>query len=238
MTGQRFVQALTLARHPIVMEIKKRDGSGRDLVGGRSLRELVNRYEDADAPCLSVVTSPVFGGTASLLSDVAQLTTVPILVKDFIVREKQIVEASMNGASAVLLTASILPAHLLDRLITTALDLAVTPVIETVNSRQLQRVRNGQHCVVAVNNRDIAVRERNGPSGVARSLDLIADVRRTGTKCAVSASGVETPEAAVQLLSAGYQGLLVGGALLRAPNVKQWIERVAELSGGKGPEHE
>lgn len=233
MTGQRFLESLSSTSYPVVMEIKKRNGNGEDLVGGHSLGQLVNRYEEAEAPCLSVVTSPVFGGTPRLLQDVRQLTSLPILVKDFIVSEDQITEVSHHGADAVLLTASLLPAQVLKRLIIATLLRGLTPFVEVVTSRQLERVWHAEHCVVAVSNRDIAARERDGPPGVTRSLDLITDVLRTGTNWAVSASGIETPQIAAELLTTGYHGLLVGCAILRAPSPKQWIAQMAALASGK-----
>jgi indole-3-glycerol phosphate synthase len=83
-------------------------------------------------------------------------------------------------------------------------------------------VPRAQECVIAVNNSDIADRER-GPADVNRSVDLLAAVRATGTRCPVSASGISEPAVAAELLNIGYSGLLIGTGLLRAGNVGEWM---------------
>ena len=78
-------------------------------MGERTIPELVAEYTAAGAPCISVVTGRWFGGDDQMLLDVAELTDLPLLKKDFITRERQIEAAKEMGASAILLTAQILP---------------------------------------------------------------------------------------------------------------------------------
>jgi indole-3-glycerol phosphate synthase len=203
------------------MEFKKRDGHGEDLFRQRSLSEIVSEYHRAGAPCLSVVTGRWFGGTHEMLRDVAQLTHLPIVKKDFIATESQIVHAKALGASAVLLTAGILPRSVLQRLIRTALRHGLTPFVEAVDEPELEAVIHGEDCVVAINNKDIKSRER-GHADIDRSLALLEPALRTGTLCPVSASGIEEPEVAARLIDAGFKGVLIGTGLLRAASVQQW----------------
>ena len=105
-----FIDALLSARLPVIMEVKRRDPHGNDLFAGRPIAEIVADYEAAGAPCISVVTGRWFGGDDEMLKEVAQLTDVPLLKKDFTIRESQIAGAKEMGASAILLTARILPA--------------------------------------------------------------------------------------------------------------------------------
>ena len=104
-----FLEALLAARRPIVMEVKRQDADGNDLLGGRAVTDLVADYEAAGAPCLSVVTGRWFGGTPDLLREVTARTGLPVLQKDFITRPSQLADARDLGASAVLLTAGLLP---------------------------------------------------------------------------------------------------------------------------------
>ncbi|PNI08220.1 indole-3-glycerol phosphate synthase [Arthrobacter sp. AFG7.2] len=211
MTG--FVEAVLAGPNPLIMEIKKKDAAGRDLLNGRSVPEIVEAYHLAGAPCISVVTGRWFGGNDELLRQVRSLTHLPILQKDFITRRDQLLKASDLGASAVLLTAQLLPVKGLNTLAEHAAELKLTPFIEVVSEVEIGSIHSPAGSVMAVNNKDIRNRER-GPDSVGRSIRLIDAVKEAGTPCAVSASGIDSPDTALRLLRAGYQALLVGTAVL------------------------
>ena len=84
----RFIDALLASHLPVIMEVKRQDGDGVALMGERTIPEIVAEYVAAGAPCISVVTGRWFGGTEQMLRDVAELTDLPLLQKDFITREK------------------------------------------------------------------------------------------------------------------------------------------------------
>jgi indole-3-glycerol phosphate synthase len=210
-----FVDALLSSPTPVIMELKRRGPGGEDLFAGRTAREIVAGYERLGAPCMSVVTGRWFGGDDDLLRQVAALTDRPLLKKDFVTRESQVARAKAMGASALLLTAELLPGALLGRLIHACLRHEVTPFVEIVTAQQLESVVAPAECVVAVNNKDIRRRER-GAADIERSLSLLPALREAGVLCAVSASGIETPEIADRLLDAGFNALLVGTGLLVA----------------------
>ena len=216
-----FLGELLSSRLPVVMEIKRRDGHGEDLLRQRSLAEIVSGYHRAGAPCLSVVTGRWFGGTEEMLPTVARLTDLPLLKKDLIVTECHLAEAEAMGAAAVLLTAGILPRSLLRRLITLALRRGMTPFVEVASERELDAVVHGEDCVVAVNNKDIQHRERTA-ADLGRSGSLLPAALATGTRCPVSASGITEPAQAAQLITMGFKGVLVGTGLLRAASCQQW----------------
>ncbi len=231
----RFLTSLLSSPAPVIMEIKRRDGHGEELLGRRSLGELVSAYHGAGAPCLSVVTGRWFGGSDNLLRSVAPLTSLPVLKKDFIASERQIVEAKAMGASALLLTAAILRGKALARLIEKTLRHGLTPFVEATSERELEAVTHGRDCVVAINNKDIRNRERAGPD-LDRSLALLEPALATGTLCTVSASGIDSPQVAASLVSAGFRGVLVGRGLLRAVSVQSWIDDFEhDLRSGGSP---
>ncbi|MFE4535577.1 indole-3-glycerol-phosphate synthase [Streptomyces scopuliridis] len=221
----RFLEALLAADRPLVMEIKRRDAHGYDLLGGRTPAAIVESYEAAGAPCISVVTGRWFGGTTGLLRDVAALTDLPLLQKDFITRKDQLSAAGELGASAVLLTAALLPRSSMRTLITAALLLGLTPFVEVTEESELDGLPHADECVVAVNNKDIKAKERDR-GDLDRSLALLPAVRASGTRCPVSASAIDGPLAAAKLLDAGYAGLLVGTSLLRTDSAAGWVDRL------------
>lgn len=171
-----------------------------------------------------MVTGRWFGGSQSLLTEVAALTSRPLLQKDFIARRGQLDEAREQGASAVLLTAGLLARTTLRSLVEHSLRLGLTPFVEVTTRAESESVPHARSCAIAVNNNDIAARER-GQANVAQSLALLPAVLRSGTRCAVSVGGIESPQTAASLVEAGFTGLLIGTGLLRGGDPRQWLRR-------------
>ena len=177
---------------PVIMEVKRRDGNGVELIGDRTIAEIVGDYMAAGAPCISVVTGRWFGGEEAMLDEVVGLTSLPILKKDFITRESQIVAAKEAGASAILLTARILPKSSFQKLIETIFRHELTPFVEVADHDELDSVVHADECIVAINNKDIRHQERDaGDLDLSRSL-LEATIA-TGTPCPVSAERDQRP---------------------------------------------
>ncbi|MET9887857.1 indole-3-glycerol-phosphate synthase [Streptomyces sp. NPDC006430] len=216
-----FTDALAAAHRPLIMEVKRQDADGRDLTRGRPVAEIVRGYEEAGAPCISVVTGRWFGGTEDLLAEVAALTRLPLLRKDFITGRRQLERTRALGASAVLLTAKVLPAGALARLTDQALECGLTPFVEVADAAEAAGVHRGAQCVVAVNNKDITTRERLA-GDLDRGASLLPELLRTGTRFPVSASAIDTPERAAALVHAGFRALLMGTSLLAAPSLPDW----------------
>ncbi|KAA0680767.1 indole-3-glycerol-phosphate synthase [Roseomonas genomospecies 6] len=222
-----FVDALLAAPIPVIAEIKARASDGTDLLRGRPVAEIVAAYRAGGAPCLSVVTGSWFGGSDAMLEETVRHAGVPVLKKDFITREDQIRQAAGAGAAAVLLTARLLPRSALCHLAEAARRHGVTAFVEASSEKELDGLRLDPGCVVAVNNKDIARRERDA-GDIGRSLSLLPLVRRTGTRCPVSASGIGTAEDAARLIAAGYGGVLVGTGLLKSGDIAGWFAALAK----------
>lgn len=226
-----FIDALLDSAHPVIMELKPRSAGGADLFRGRTPAELVARYEAAGAPCLSVVTGRWFGGDADLLRDVAGRTRLPVLQKDFITNTDHLRSARERGASAVLLTAALLPRVAMAKLVGASLSLGLTPFVEVTSRDEIDDVPCADRCLIAVNNKDITDRER-GAADVDRSLELLPALWRSGTSCPVSASGIDRADVAARLLDAGFAGLLIGTGLLRSDrDLGEWLADVDTCRG-------
>jgi indole-3-glycerol phosphate synthase len=232
-TTGRFVDALLTARLPVIMEVKRRTGEGEELMGERTIPDLVAEYTAAGAPCISIVTGRWFGGDDQMLRDVAELTTLPLLKKDFITREKQIAEAVEMGASAILLTAQILPKTALPKLIDITLGHGLTPFVEVIDEDELARVIRPEECIVAINNKQIRNQERDaGDIDVSRAM--LEPAIRTGTRCPVSASAITDPRVGAELIAAGFKGLLIGTGLLRSGSVQGWVDEFEQHRAALG----
>jgi indole-3-glycerol phosphate synthase len=218
-----FTDALLSGSLPIITEVKRQDADGGSLMGERTIPQVVADYLAVDAPCISVVTGRWFGGDDQMLREVAELTDRPLLKKDFITREKQIIAAKEMGASAILLTARILPKKPFQKLIETALRHGVTPFVEIADHDELETVVHAADCIVAVNNKDIRTQERE-PGDIDSSRSLLEAVIQTGTPCPVSASAITDPKVAAELVHTGFKGLLIGTGLLLADSVSGWVD--------------
>jgi indole-3-glycerol phosphate synthase len=223
----KFASALESAAVPVIGEIKLRSSAGVALLGDRSVEDVLDAYVDNGIECVSVVTGRWFGGTADLLPRVTAHTGLPVLQKDFLTRKAQLRTAADHGASAVLLTVGLLPADVLNRLVDSVLDLGLTPFVEIVDEQELAALRCPEECVVAVNNKDIATRERD-EGDLNRSVRLLAALRAARVRCAVSASGITSPAEGARLIEAGYTGLLVGTGLLSAASPGAWLAELRE----------
>ena len=221
--ASRFIEALLGAHLPVIMEVKRQDGNGVALMGERTVAEIVGEYVAAGAPCISVVTGRWFGGVEQMLIDVAGLTDLPLLQKDFIAREKQVIRAKEIGASAVLLTARILAKSSLQRMIETTLRHELTPFVEIADHEELSSVVHAEQCIVAINNKDIRTQER-GAGDLDRSRSLLDAVIESGTPVPASASAITDPEVAAELVNSGFKGLLIGTGLLQADSIQGWID--------------
>ena len=218
-----FIDSLLGADRPLIMEVKRRDAHGNDLLGGRSVADVVAGFEAAGAPCLSVVTGRWFGGTEAMLREVAEITDLPLLQKDFIIRRDQLHTTRRLGASAVLLTAALLPRSSMRNLVAACRSAGLTPFVEVTSEAEIEAVPDADECVIAVNNKDITTGERDA-GDVDRSVRLLPALVRSGTRCPVSASGIDHPDVATRLLNEGFAGLLVGTSLLRTSSLGAWLD--------------
>ena len=208
---------------PVIAEIKAYTPTEGDLLRHRPVEEIVQQYERAGVACLSVVTGRWFGGSPALLDRVARATSLPVLCKDFIVSRSAIERSRDLGAAAVLLTRKLVNVSLLKALAECALSLGLTPFIEVGSAGELQGLRIDGEAILAVSNRDIGVKETDG-GNITTSLSLLEAARVTGAGAVVSASAITTADEAAQLLNAGFDGLLIGTAFLRAPDLPGFLD--------------
>ena len=206
-----FAGALSRAGEvALIAEVKRRSpGAGAirpELDPGR----LAAAYEAAGAAALSVLTdAPFFGGSSADLSTARAAVALPVLRKDFVLEEIQLLEARAMGADAVLLIVRILNDATLRRLLAVAQDLGLAALVEAHDAEDVARaVQAGAH-VLGINNRDLA----SFQTGLEVSLGLAGAVPRDTVL--VSESGIRTPADVARLGEAGVDAILVGEALLR-----------------------
>lgn len=170
-------------------------------------------YEAGGAAAISVLCEPHwFGGAVEDLRRVRDAVTVPVLAKDFVVEPGQLQLLRAAGADLVLLLAVLHPARRLARLVTTALDLGMEPFVEVHDARELERALATDARLIGLNNRDLRTLEVDVErAGALRSL--VPDDRLV-----IAESGVREPVQVARWRALGFDGALVGEALMRDPD--------------------
>jgi indole-3-glycerol phosphate synthase len=213
--ARAFAAALSAPGEPvrIVAEVKRASPSVGKIAAGLDAVAQARRYAAAGAAAISVLTDgPGFGGSLADLVAVRAAVDVPVLRKDFVIDRYQLLEARAAGADAALLIVAALAPERLAALLEDCATLGLAALVEVHDEPELITALAAGARLVGVNNRnlktfvvDLAVSERLLPR------------LPPGVK-GVAESGVRTPEDARRLRRAGAANLLVGEALVRAPD--------------------
>ena len=194
----------------LIAEFKRRSPSAGEIRPGSTVEEVVRAYERAGASALSVLTDGAgFGGTLADLVAARQAVALPVLRKEFVVDRRQVIEARVHGADAVLLIAECLDDCRLRSLYAEILDLGMTPLVELHDESQLERVLDLGATLVGINNRDL----RTMTTDLGHVLSLHS---RLPERCTlVAESGIRTRGDVRRLEAAGIGAMLVGESLLK-----------------------
>lgn len=217
----------------VIAEFKRRSPSKGRINSHAKPGATALLYETAGAAALSVLTEEdYFDGSLEDLRRVREVSSLPLLRKDFIFDEYQVYESAWAGANALLLIVAALDDETLRKLRgITEDELGMTAVVEVHTKSEMDRAVSCGAQVVGVNNRDL----RTFNVSVDTSLQL-AKVAPRDTLL-ISESGL-TPDTVRQLRDAGYRGFLVGEALMRAPDpAKALREFIEEPEGHHSARH-
>lgn len=174
---------------------------------------IARQYEQAGAAAISVLTDErLFGGSLAILDQVSRAVETPLLRKDFVLEEYQLLEARAAGASAALLIAAILDDDTLESLLREAARLGIDTLTEVHTEAELERAAALGAPVIGVNNRNLQTFE------VDLETTLRLRPRIPSDRVAVSESGVFTRADVLRLQDAGVDAVLVGESLMRQPD--------------------
>lgn len=198
----------------VIAEVKKASPSAGIIRTDFDPIEIAKIYEAHGASCLSVLTDErFFQGRLDYLAAVRVAVELPLLRKDFIIDRRQLLEAAIAGADAVLLIAEILPGESLAKLFNQAVELGLDVLVELHDAEQLPRVLDCGTELLGINNRDL----RSFSTRRERTLELLPKVPKTVT--VVSESGIKTAYDLRELEAAGVHAVLVGESLMRADDI-------------------
>ncbi len=210
-----FLAALT--RGPgigIIAEVKKASPSAGVLRHDFDPVAIARAYEIAGANCLSVLTDePFFQGTLAYLREIRRAVNLPLLRKDFILDEYQVLEARAAGADAVLLIAEILDDRQLCELFAAIESFGMAALVELYDPENLPRVLSTGAKLVGVNNRDL----RTFITSLEQTLSLAPKV--PADRCLVSESGIGSAADIARLQAAGVKAVLIGETFMRSGDI-------------------
>jgi indole-3-glycerol phosphate synthase len=208
-----FAEALSRPGTSVVAEYKRRSPSAGRIREAASVTDVVQAYERGGAAALSVLTEQDhFGGSLADLEEARAATDLPILRKDFTIDPYQLYEAKVAGADAVLLVVGALSDSDLGALYGIARQLELDAIVEVHDEEELERALAIDADVIGINNRDLS--DFKVDLGV--TFELLTDV--PAGKTVVSESGINTRADVEELEQVGVDAVLVGEALMRAPD--------------------
>lgn len=192
-------------RTGIIAEFKRKSPSKGIINDKVSVENVTNGYTSAGASALSVLTdTEFFMGNMADLQAARKVNQVPILRKDFMIDEYQVLEAKAWGADIILLIAAILTPAQIQQLASRAKSLCLNVLLEVHNLEELQRSINPNLDAIGVNNRNLA----DFTVSVETSYQLAEHIPSDFMK--ISESAISNPETIKQLKKAGFNGFLIG----------------------------
>jgi len=202
---------LDKSRTGIIAEFKRRSPSKGVINDKVDVVEVTKGYADNGASCLSVLTDEKFfgGSDEDLLK--ARINTIPILRKDFIIDEYQIVEAKALGADVVLLIAACLAPKEVKQLATFAIGLGLEVLLELHAEVELGHICEETN-IIGINNRDL----RTFNVDIERSLRMAEQIPLSKLK--VAESGISSVENILLFKRHGFHGFLIGENFMKAPD--------------------
>jgi indole-3-glycerol phosphate synthase len=210
-------------RTGIISEFKRRSPS-KGLINGTAEVEVVTKaYSDAGASALSVLTdTDFFGGKAEDLIAARSVNEIPVLRKDFMIDEYQILEAKAWGADLILLIASILTPKEIEVYGKFAQSLGLSVLLEVHNLEELERSICPNLNAIGVNNRNLGDFTVN----IQTSFNLVDKIPNEFLK--ISESAIDNPAVIKELKAAGYHGFLIGENFMKTTNPGQAIRDFVE----------
>jgi indole-3-glycerol phosphate synthase len=213
----------------LIAEIKQISPSAGRLLGAYDPVALARTYAAHGARAVAIHTDEaVYGGGLEHLTLVARAVNIPVIRQDFAIDEYQVLEARAAGADGVLLMAELLDDLLLRSLLSLTQRLLMTAVVQVSTESDLRRALLFDPRVIGISNQDMHT--------YAVDLDTTVRLRSQIPPhiAVISLYGLRTADDVARVTAAGVDGVLVGQALLQAPDTAAKIRELFVSSGHEG----
>ena len=221
---QAIYEARTAGKNPVITEVKQKGLKEGDQALNIESAAAAKQMEAGGACAISVLTEEAFAGSLSDLSDVKLSVTLPVLRKDFIFDEFQLLESYVHGADAILLIARFLSASELNELTqkTAAVGLETLIEIDPVSKNMISDMDlTSASTLIGINNRDLDTLEVD----VATFEQIAPEIKSAipADVPLVAMSGINTIEEARRMFAAGADALLAGTSVMHAADIEQKV---------------
>lgn len=207
---REFKKALSGGGVKVIAEIKKASPSKGVIREDFDYLAIAESYEKSGAAAISVLTdSHFFQGDIEYLSQVRHVVDLPLLRKDFIIDEYQVVESRVYSADAILLIAAVLSEKELQHLHSLSKALEMDVLVEVHDKKDLKKALSIGADMIGINNRDL----QRFKTDIRTTANLAKGI--LGDRIIVSESGINTREDIAYLRHAGVHAFLIGEALMR-----------------------
>jgi len=208
-------ELLRIDKVGIISEFKRKSPSKGVINSCATVDETSVGYMEAGASALSILTdTEFFGGSNTDLTIARTLNECPILRKDFIFDEYQIIESKSIGADVILLIAAMLDSVKLKSLCSFAHSLGLEVLMEVHNEEELRNNIETDIDLIGVNNRNLKTFELS----IDISRQLASQIPDSIIR--ISESGIDSAETIVELKKFGYQGFLMGQTFMQSSDPK------------------
>lgn len=213
----------------LIAEVKKASPSAGVICPDFDPVRIAKEYEAAGASCLSVLTDEqFFQGSLEYLRQIRSAVKLPLLRKDFIIDERQILEAIEWGADAILLIVRILSDAKLKQFHSLAVDAGLAALVEVHDEAELDRAIAIGAQLIGVNNRDLDSSKVDLAITERLAAKLFSSLATHHSSLLVAESGIHTRADVERLAKCGAKAILVGESLMRGSDIQS---KVRELIG-------
>ena len=228
------------SRIALIAEVKKASPSAGVICKDFDPVRIAREYEAAGASCLSVLTDEkFFQGSLDYLRQIRAAVKLPLLRKDFIIDERQILEAIEWGADAILLIVAILSDEQLKKFHSLATEAGLAALVEVHDESELERAMKISPLLIGVNNRnlktfkvDLATTERLAAMmedrglKMAKASALSSILHSPSSPLLVAESGIHTRADVERLKRCGAKAVLVGESLMRGGDIGTKVRKL------------
>ena len=208
-----LAKSLKASNSGIIAEHKRRSPSKQNINSSLSVEKVAKGYESAGVCGMSILTDgKYFGGSLDDLTIARAVSDFPLLRKEFIIDEYQIIEAKAFGADAILLIAAILSPQEILSFSKTAKSLGLDVLLEVHNLNELEKSIMPSIDLIGVNNRNL----KTFKVSLETSRSLAEEIPAEFVK--VSESGISEVASIKKLKAIGYKGFLVGENFMKTDN--------------------
>jgi indole-3-glycerol phosphate synthase len=222
-----FLSIFNSSNVALIAEIKRSSASAGEINKDLDLEKFALDYITSGASAISILTEKTkFSGSISDLKKIGKIgkkTNTPILQKDFIVDEYQILEGALNGASAILIIVSILEEDRLKSLLNLCSEISMPPLVEVFNEKELNVALKYGANIIGINNRNL--------NNLETSLDVFEKLAPEvpKDKILIAESGLKNIDDVKRMANAGADAVLIGESILINNDIQNHIKQLSSV---------